>query len=307
MTSVTGVSRFLLICNDAETAALFYERAFGFVRVNDRVLTASRYRGLINSRDAESHIITLRLGEQEIELAGSYPARQQRPSVIPGWSPLFQHVAIVVSDMAEAHARLLAQSHWTAISTDGPETLPASSGGVTAYKFRDPEGHPLELIAFAPARVPPIWQRPSSNTPCLGIDHSAISVRDSARSKAFYRDLGFRTDGGSYNVGAEQDRLDAIGGARVEVAALVSVPATTPHIELLCYQGDFDRSAPLPDPDDPAATRLVLAAKNRESLVAVCHRNAATLVRDLTYLENGTSWAMICDPDGHLLCIVAPT
>jgi catechol 2,3-dioxygenase-like lactoylglutathione lyase family enzyme len=300
-----GVSRIILICNDVETAALFYARAFGFVRAEDNVLTTSHYRGLTGARDAESRIVTLRLGDQEIELAGPYPSRERCPTTIPGWSPLFQHFAIVVSDMAEAYARLLAQKGWRAISTDGPEVLPASSGGVTAYKFSDTEGHPLELIAFAPDRVPAIWQRSSSTNRCLGIDHSAISVRDTTRSVAFYRDLGFKTDGGSYNVGSEQDRLDAIAGARVKVTALVSVPATNPHIELLCYQGDFDRSAPLPDLGNSAATRLVLTAKNYESLFAICHQNAAELVCNPTYLENGTSWAMLRDPDGHLLCIEA--
>ena len=51
------------------------------------------------------------------------------------------------------YARLSAHAGWTTISTDGPQLLPASSGGVTAYKFRDPEGHPLELIAFPPGRT----------------------------------------------------------------------------------------------------------------------------------------------------------
>ena len=50
---------------------------------------------------------------------------------------------------------------WTPISTSGPQLLPAASGGVSAFKFRDPEGHPLELIAFPPGAVPPQWQTAS--------------------------------------------------------------------------------------------------------------------------------------------------
>lgn len=35
--------------------------------------------------------------------------------------------------------------------------LPESSGGVTAFKFRDPDGHPLELLAFPDGKVPSRW------------------------------------------------------------------------------------------------------------------------------------------------------
>ncbi|MGB8684208.1 MAG: hypothetical protein WCD12_15080, partial [Candidatus Binatus sp.] len=60
---------------------------------------------------------------------------------------------------------------------------------VTALKFRDPEGHPLELIAFPPDDTPAKWQR-SSTAECLGIDHSAISVAVTERSVKFYERLG---------------------------------------------------------------------------------------------------------------------
>ncbi len=47
----------------------------------------------------------------------------------------------------------------------GPERLPARSGGVSAFKFRDPDGHPLELLAFPPEAVPPIWRdRPACSS-----------------------------------------------------------------------------------------------------------------------------------------------
>ena len=91
--------------------------------------------------------------------------------------------------MPAAYARLAAQPGWNTISTDGPQVLPASSGGVTAYKFRDPEGHPLELLAFPPDAIPARWQKVSA-TGCLGIDHSAISVVDTDQSIKFYERLG---------------------------------------------------------------------------------------------------------------------
>ena len=59
------------------------------------------------------------------------------------------------------------------ISRGGPVTLPPSAGEITAVKFRDPEGHPLELIEF-PNGSSAVW----SGEGMLGIDHSAIGVAD---------------------------------------------------------------------------------------------------------------------------------
>ena len=100
--------------------------------------------------------------------------------------PPFQHFAIVVSDMTAAYANLQVLQNWTAISR-WPANSPPSSGGVTAFKFRDPEGHPLELLTFAPGPKSARWSLRSDNN-YLGIDHSAISVADTDRSVAFYSD-----------------------------------------------------------------------------------------------------------------------
>ena len=103
----------------------------------------------------------------------------------------FQHFAIVVSDMDLALAQLRGAPGWTPISIGGPQRLPQRSGGVTAFKFQDPDGHPLELLAFPEHAVPPHWTERSAYGIFLGIDHSAISVRDTAISTAFYQSLGF--------------------------------------------------------------------------------------------------------------------
>ena len=62
----------------------------------------------------------------------------------------FQHFALVTRDAAAAWERARAHGA-TPISIGGPVTLPASAGGVTAVKFRDPEGHPLEFLQFPSA------------------------------------------------------------------------------------------------------------------------------------------------------------
>jgi hypothetical protein len=53
---------------------------------------------------------------------------------------------------------------------------------VTAFKFRDHDGHPLELLAFPEGRVPGPGRTANGTGPFLGVDHTAIAVRDTARS-----------------------------------------------------------------------------------------------------------------------------
>lgn len=246
--AVSGVQALVglrLNAHDPGALADFFVRALGFER------TAAGAR----------------LGPTAVDIAQATGAPY--PIDLPPWSPLFQHVAIATSDMAAAMDRLAQAGGWTAITRGGPQTLPASSGGVTAFKFRSPEGHPLELIAF-PAEA---------GRPSLRIDHSAISVADAARSIAFYQALGFRVGGRSLNQGPEQDRLDGLAGARVQVVALTPAVQQTPHLELLAYLGDYPRGAPAAE-GDVAATRLVLSG----------HAGRARLR----------------DPDGHRLKIEPP-
>ena len=90
---------------------------------------------------------------------------------------------------------------------NGPERLPPNTGSVTAYKFRDPEGHPIELTMFPPGVGSAEWdQTPGSlNAVFLGIDHSAIAVASSTGAIAFYRGLlGMSVPFQTTNRGPEQ-------------------------------------------------------------------------------------------------------
>ena len=104
----------------------------------------------------------------------------------------FQHMAIVVNDMTDAYQLVMANPRFRPVSRDGPVRLPDNSGGVTAFKFRDHDGHPLELLAFrrecpgAMARRqrhrPLSWHRPHRHRgrrlgPQRGILRVCIRVR----------------------------------------------------------------------------------------------------------------------------------
>ena len=154
--------------------------------------------------------------------------------------PRFQHFALVVADMAHAHARVAPRAG-AAFSTGGPQQLPPENGGVVAWKFRDPDGHPLELLETPQ----PKWREAARARPkalVLGVDHTALACRDLAASLAFYTARGFAPGAPSHNRGPAQDRLDGLQGVDLRIATLYS-PEEGPHIELLHYDSPPRRSA----------------------------------------------------------------
>ena len=97
----------------------------------------------------------LRLGRERIELLEfTDSAGRPYPPGSTSTDLWFQHMAIVVNDMRHAYQRVMANRRFRPISRDGPVRLPDTSGGVTAFKFRDHDGHPLELLAFPEGHAP---------------------------------------------------------------------------------------------------------------------------------------------------------
>jgi catechol 2,3-dioxygenase-like lactoylglutathione lyase family enzyme len=304
MNAVQKLSRIALVSREPDRLASFYQSAFGFVRGDETQLAGTALQSLLGIPGAKARLIPLRLGGQTIELLGIDPEGEVYPADVPAWSNLFQHFAIVVSSMSAAYAKLSAQAGWKPISTEGPQALAASSGGVTAFKFRDPEGHPLELLAFPSGAVPERWQG-SDVTGFLGIDHSAISVADTSQSIDFYRRLGLQRSGGSCNTGPEQDKLDGTRGSIVEVTALAPVEVP-PHVELLCYRNILDRNRKFSGVNDVAATQLILSTHSTAALHALYTQTADALVSGPVPFEDGVVRAMMRDPDGHLLRLESP-
>jgi catechol 2,3-dioxygenase-like lactoylglutathione lyase family enzyme len=276
--AVQRLARFVLVTQDAARLCRFYQQAMGFRR-----LAARRHSESGTAADS----ITLVLGREFVELLQfDHPGRLY-PDAASASDLCFQHFAIVVADIEQAYCRLCGVDGWRAISTGGPQLLPASSGGVSAFKFRDPDGHPLELLAFPDGKSPAPWQVRPNRELFLGIDHSAIAVSDSDRSIAFYEALGLRVAARSLNGGGEQANLDGVGHPHVEVTALAPRQAT-PHVELLCYRSAVHHGNAALRDSDVAATRLIFEL-------------------DRHALENRESREILIDPDGHRLVLVAPS
>ncbi len=254
--------RIELTVADLDRAAAFYSALPGMsVVARDRAEPAMA--ALLGAARIEQ--VWLARGDQTILLQQFDPAGVPYPEHPASCDQAFQHFAMPVADAHAAVAGIPASAF--PISRNGAQRLPASSGSATAYKFRDPDGHPLELIQFADGHLG-------------GLDHSAIVSADVERSIAFYRDhLGFTVAARQTNRGPEQDRLDDLTGTIVEVVALQPTIAT-PHLELLAYRSPPVRPAPPRLANDIAATRLVFAVDTLASPV------------------------LIRDPDGHLLLLI---
>jgi catechol 2,3-dioxygenase-like lactoylglutathione lyase family enzyme len=164
----------------------------------------------------------LTLGDECVDLTEyKSPKRVAFPADSHGNDHWFQHVAIVVSDMDKAYARLR-DAHVQFVS-NVPQTLPEwnkNAAGISAFYFRDPDGHYLELIHFPKGKGQAKWQSHLDNL-FLGIDHTAITVSNTAASLAFYRDkLHLRVMGGSENYGIEQEHLSGVFNAHVMITSL---------------------------------------------------------------------------------------
>ncbi len=258
------IVRFSLTSADPASLSVFYRDALGFVPLGTERVPAARYGAA-----GHASVHQLGLGAQEIELVGFEQPGRPYPAHRTSHDSWFQHLALVARDIDAAYARLSGAAGWRPISRgDGPVVLPASSGGVSAFKFRDPEGHPLELLAFPADRAPPPWSGlPRADGPLIGIDHSAIVAADVQASLAFYARHGFEPSGGSENAGPAQETLDGADGVTVSVRAL-SRPAAPPHLELLGYRIPSVRrgcDADRPAPQDVACSRTILSGSGTPS------------------------------------------
>ncbi len=258
--------------SDLVRSETFHRDALGFSRVSK----AKADRGLAALLGAgEVTTVLMARGCQFLELAVCDPPGAPYPSDSASNELHFQHCALVTDDMAASYTRLCRHA-FSPISLDGPQSLP---GGLIAFKFRDPDGHPLELIQFPT----------TPNKTSGGIDHSAIAVSDADASIAFYTDvLGLAVLSRQVNGGPAQDALDGLLGAIVDVVGLAPIQPA-PHLELLAYRSPPGRSRPRPLAADIGADRLVF------------HVDELPVHPAEVFLVHGKRSKLLHDPDGHSL------
>jgi len=311
--AVNGVDSVVISVSDMARAVAFYTHVLDFRVGSDREAAGSDYEHLLGVFGARIRVVRLQLGDEAIELLEFLaPRGRPLPADLRSNDHAFQHVAIIVSDMDKAYARLR-QNHVEHAST-GPQLLPdwnANAGGISAFYFRDSEGNFLEILHFPPGKGAARWQ--ARDALFLGIDHTAIVVADTEESLDYYRDLlGLTVAGESDNYGTEQEHLNNVFGARLRITALRA--SAGPGVELLEY---LTPRTGRPIPVDSQANdrwywQINFSAAQPEAIFERLRAAHTTLVSPNVVTLNTTALGfsrgfVARDPDGHASAIATTT
>ena len=298
---VRAVDSVAMTVGNLDVSRAFYESVLKFQFLSETEVGGEAYEHLYGVFGLRVHIVTLKLGDERLQLE-QFIAPQGRPFPVDSRSNdrWFQHVAIIVSDMDRAFAWL--REHNVTFASSGPQVLPQSNkqaAGISAFYFRDPDGHYLEVLHFPNDKGNPKWHEHTGRL-FLGIDHTAIVVADTESSLKFYRDtLGLAIVGASENYGTEQEHLNNVFGARLRITTLHA--ARGPGVELLEYLTPRDgRALPL----DTRANDIWHWQINLTADVDAVERTARA--SHLRMVSPGVvaedvqkTGIMIADPDGH--------
>ena len=303
---VEGVDAIGITVSDMDRAIDFYSKVLTFEKVSDTEVAGENCEHLKGVFGLRMRVVRMRLGDEFIELS-EYLAPKGRPIPVDSRSNdrWFQHIAIIVSDMDKAYAWL--RQNKVEHASSGPQRLPdwnKNAAGISAFYFKDPDEHPVEVLQFPPDKGAEKWHR-STDKLFLGIDHTAIVVWDTDASLKFYRDLlGMRVVGESENYGTEQEHLNNVFGARLRITALRG--ATGPGIELLEYLAPRDGR---PFPTDEHANDIVhrhtilltqaADAAARQLRVGRVNFVSSGVVANQTGQLGFSKALVVRDPDGH--------
>ena len=205
-----------------EQSIKFYSEALSFQKIKDIEVAGEDWEKLQGVFGLRMRIVQMQLGTEIIGLM-EYLTPQGRPIPIDSRSNdrWFQHIAIVVSDMDKAYQQV--KQYGVKHTSTNPRQLPEWNqklGGVKAFYFKDPDGHNLELIAFPADKADDKWLQDSDRL-FLGIDHSAVGVKDASASFKLYCDhLDLKLMLQAENYGTEYEHITCVFGSRVQVNSM---------------------------------------------------------------------------------------
>ncbi|HSE38355.1 MAG TPA: VOC family protein [Blastocatellia bacterium] len=309
--AVAAVDSAGITVSDADRSVEFFSRVLFFEKVSDVEVTGGEYEHLQGLFGLRMRVVRMRLGDEFIELT-EYLTPRGRPIPVDSRSNdrWFQHIAIITSDMDRAYVWL--RQNKVQHASTGPQKLPETikpAAGIRAFYFKDPDGHPLEVLQFPADKGAPKWHTPSDKL-FLGIDHTAIVVSNTDASLGFYRDaLRMKVTGESENFGTEQEHLNNVFGARLRITALRA--GSGPGIELLEYLAPRD-GRPMPTDEKTNdlihwQTRLVTADAN--AMVGRLRGEGFAFVSSglIQMPDSRLGFAkgfLVRDPDGHVMQLV---
>jgi len=308
--SKVAVKAIGITVSDMERSINFYRDLLDFEIIEDKEVTGENYQHLFGIFGLRVRLVTMKLKNEKIVLKQFLtPSGRSIPIDSKSNDLWFQHIAIIVSDMKTAFERL--QEHHVLQISSSPQTLPEwnpNVHGIQAFYFKDPDGHPLELLQFPPGKGHPKWQKNKQDL-FLGIDHTAIAVKNTQESLKLYRDLlELMVVGESVNYGIEQEYLTNVFGAKVRITSLFGEEG--PGVEFLEYLSPSDgREMPSTSrSNDLWAWHIHVATddieKRSSDLIDKGYRMVSNELQKFPHqelqMEKGT---LFQDPDGHWLLL----
>ncbi len=295
---------------DMELAVEFFTKLLSFEKISDVEVSGIDYDRLQGLAGVTMRVVRLQLGKEILELTEYLrPKGRPIPTDSRSCDLWFEHIAIVVSDMEQAYQKI--KGYVQPVSTQ-PQKIPEwnqAAAGIQAFKFRDPDGHNLELLYFPPDKGNPKWQQTNDQL-FLGIDHTAIAISNTEISSQFYDGLlGMKLAGQSLNYGSQQDQLDRIDGARVLITS--HQPTHGPGIEFLNYLQPTD-ARPMPldtQSNDLVHWQIRMAVKDVSTLAQRLQSAGVRFVSSGLVLLSDNKLGFnrgfqILDPDGHAIQLV---
>lgn len=293
---------------DMNKSLAFYQK-IGFVILDDIEVLGENHEQLTGLFGIRKREVTLLLGEEKVILTDYLTSGGRNiPEYTRSNDLFFQHIAIVVNDMDTAY-QMLRSLNVEHVST-APQTLPQSNpiaAGIKAFYFKDPDGHNLELIYFPKDKGQQKWQIKSKSV-FLGIDHTAIGIRNTQKSISFYRDiLGIAVQGESWNKGLEQAHLNFVENASLHITGLrVNKSLGVEFLEYL-YPGPGNEFPSDSKVDDLWHWQINIEVDHLvQVLDTIVKAGYKVLSKEITVIKDktGTYNAVIVrDPDGHAICL----
>lgn len=221
---MTNIQYVGMTVSNMERSIEFYTKVLSFQKIKDIEVAGDDWEKLQGVFGLRMRIVQMQLGEEIISLM-QYLTPKGRPIPVDSRSNdrWFQHIAIVVSDMDKAYQQV--RQHNIEHTSTSPQQLPEWNkklGGVKAFYFKDPDGHNLELIAFPADKADDRWLQKTDRL-FLGIDHSAVGVKNAEASFALYRNcLNLELMLQAENYGTEFEHITCVFGSRVQVNSMKS-------------------------------------------------------------------------------------
>ncbi len=308
--AVKEIERIGFTVSNLDDSINFFTQALDFQKISELELSSSEFDTLTGVPNSQVKIAQLQLGDQILELTEYLTPKGHLTPISSNSNDLsFQHIAIVVKDMDKAYDHLR-PFNLQSISSE-PQIIPIenkAAAGIKAYKFKDPDGHPLELLSFPPDKGKVIWHQPTEQL-FLGIDHTAISISSTNQSLSFYEKiLGMKILGQGINQGVTQEKLDNLPNVRVLITGMTP-PKPVPSLEFLDYQyppRKFQNFSH-PKPHDLSFWQTTVRIDNTDIAYQALQKNPATYLispKVVTFSDTKIGFKkafLLKDPDGHVI------